>query len=236
MTAISPLHRHATRQRGPNLAVLAAISLALTAAGVLVPLALAGGSGYVSPFAPVADVTAYFHGNPGAVRVGAVLQFGAAVPLGIYAATLYARQLRLGVRVPGPAIGFFGGACAAVFLMSSALVNWVLSRPEVTSDPTLTHALSFLAFAAGGVAYVVGSGLPIAGVAVPGLILRLLPAWLAWTGLILAAVSEVSFLSLGLEPFQALLPLGRYGGLLWLLAVGILLPVRRAAANAPDRP
>jgi hypothetical protein len=138
------------------------------------------------------------------------------------------------VRVPGPAIGFFGGITAAIFLMLSAALGWVLSRPEITTDLTLTHALSFLAFITGGVAYVVGMGLLVAGIAVPALILRFVPRWLAWAGLVIAALSELSFFSLALEPLQYLLPIGRFGGLLWIVAVGFLLPRSRAAANRQE--
>ena len=99
----------------------------------------------------------------------------------------------------------------------------------------LTHALSFLAFIVGGVGYVVGMGLLVAGIAVPALILRFIPRWLAWTGLVIAALSELTFLSMAIEPLQFLLPVGRFGGLLWLIAVGFLLPQNRAAANREER-
>ncbi|XAS69117.1 hypothetical protein V3C33_07630 [Micrococcaceae bacterium Sec5.7] len=223
------------RSGGPNPGILAVVSLGLTVAGLVTSAVMTGGQTFVSPFSAAAQVAAYFQENPDAVRLASTIQFGSAVPLGIYAATVYARQLRLGVRVPGPAIGFFGGMTAAVFLMLSALVGWLLSRPEITTDVTLTHALSFLAFIAGGVGYVVGMGLLIAGIAVPALILGLVPRWLAWTGLVIAALSELSFLSMAIEPVQFLLPIGRFGGLLWLVAAGFLLPQNRAAANREPR-
>ena len=47
----------------------------------------------------------------------------------------------------------------------------------------LTHALNFFSFITGSVGFVLGIGLLVAGIAVPALILRLLPRWLAWTGL-----------------------------------------------------
>ena len=73
----------------------------------------------------------------------------------------------------------------------------------------------------------------VAGIAVPALILGFVPRWLAWVGLIIAALSELSFLSLALEPLQFLLPIGRFSGLAWLVAVtvGFMLPRNRAAAN-----
>lgn len=235
MTDVSPQRTsHVARAGGPNPGILAAVSLGLTLGGLISSAILTGGQTFISPFSPAERVADFYHSNPDAVRLASLFQFGSAVPLGIFAATVYARQLRLGVRVPGPAIGFYGGITASVFLMFSALLGWVLSRPEITTDMTLTHALSFLAFITGGVAYVVGLGLLVAGIAVPALILRLVPRGLAWTGLVIAALSELSFLSLAIEPLQVLLPLGRFGGLLWLIAVGFLLPQNRAAANSPS--
>ena len=63
----------------------------------------------------------------------------------------------------------------------------------------------------------------------PALILGLVPRWIAWTGLLIALLSELCFLSMTIEPFQYLLPIGRFAGLLWLIAVGFLLPRNRAA-------
>ncbi|MDQ0031790.1 hypothetical protein [Arthrobacter bambusae] len=224
-----------TRSGGPHPGILALISLAIFLASLIMSAILTGGQTFVSPFSPTRQVAAFFQQNVAAMRVGGMLQFGSAVPLGIYAATVYARQLRLGVRVPGPAIGFFGGISAAVFLMLSGSVTWLLSRPEITTDGTLTHALAFLVFITGGVGFVVGIGLLMAGMAVPALILGFMPRWLAWTGLVIAALSELSFLSMAIEPLQFLLPIGRFGGLLWLAAAGFVLPRTRAAANQAPR-
>ncbi|MCY7402742.1 MAG: hypothetical protein LH477_17635 [Nocardioides sp.] len=211
------------------------MSLVLTVAGLVASAIMTGGHTYVSPFSEATQVAEYDRQNPDTLRLASMIQFGSAVPLGIYAATVYSRQLRLGVRVPGPGIGFFGGITAAAFLMLSALMGWLLSRPEITTDVTLTHALAFLAFIAGGVGDVVGMGLLVAGIAVPALILGFVPRWLAWTGLVIAALSELSFLSMVIEPLQFLLPIGRFGGLLWLVAVGSLLPHHRSAANREAR-
>lgn len=219
------------RQGGPHPGILAAVSLGIYLLSLVLAGVLSGGRVYVSPFSPAGDVAQFYRDNVAAVRLQGMLLFGSAVPLGIFAATVYARQLRLGVRVPGPAIGYFGGIASSVFLMFCGLLTWLLSRPEVTADAVLAHALVFLAFATGGVGFVTGVGLLVAGLAVPSLLLRFIPRWLAWAGLVVAALSELSFLSLAVEPLQFLLPIGRFGGMLWLVAVGFLLPVNRAAAN-----
>jgi hypothetical protein len=217
------------RANGPNPGVLAAVSLSLTLASLAASAVLAGGKVYVSPFAPTGQIVGYYQQHGTAVRVSAALLFGSAVPLGIFAATAYTRLLRLGVRVPGPSIGFFGGITASVMLMLSAAASWILGRPELAGDAAVMRALSFLAFCSGGIGYVIGLGLLVAGLAVPALVLHLVPRWLGWAGLAIAAVSEVTFLSMMLDPLQVLLPVGRFGGLAWLVAVGFLLPTHRHA-------
>lgn len=220
------------RPDGPNLAALAIVH------GVLVILALglgallAGGHAYPSPLGTTSSVVGYFRDHATAARVTALLQFGAAVPLLIFAATAYARQLRLGLRVPGPIISLVGGIFASVLLALSALVMWVASFPEITADASLTHALALVAFAAGGVGFATGAGLLIAGLAVPALILRFVPRWIAVVGLLIAACGEVSFISMIATPVSVLIPVVRFGGLAWLIAIAFLLPTRRAAANS----
>lgn len=221
------------REGGPHPGIVALVALVLTVAGIGVAAALSGGAALGSPFVSSADVADRYQEYWLATRVNAWLQFGAAVPIGIFAATVYARQQRLGIRVPGPAIGLFGGIAASIMLMVSALVTWVLSRPEVTTDATLAHALNFLSFITGSVGFVTGIGLLVAGIAVPALILGQLPRWLAWIGLAIAFCAELSFVAMVAEPLQFLFPIGRFLGLIWLVAAGFLLPRTRAAANRP---
>jgi hypothetical protein len=218
---------HARGPTGPHPGVLALVSLGLTLGSLATSALLADGRAYLSPFGTTAEILGYYRQHELATRVAAMLLFGSAVPLGILAATAYTRLLRLGVRVPGPSIGFFGGVAASLMLMISAMAGWVLGRPEIGGDPGVLHALSFLSFLTGGVGFVVGLGLLVAGVAVPALVLRLVPRWLAWAGLVIAAVSELTFLAMAITPIQVLLPVGRYAGLLWLITVGFLLPARR---------
>jgi len=155
-----------------------------------------------------------------------VFAFAASVPLGIYAATVYARLLRLGVRVPGPNIGFFGGITASILLAVAGLTTWAQSR-AAGLPAAVSRLVNDLTFALGGVGFVGGLGLLMAGIAVPVVVLRLVPRWLGWIGLVLAALGEVSFLALLWSGFDALLPVTRFAGLLWLAMVGMLLPRNR---------
>jgi hypothetical protein len=102
-----------------------------------------------------------------------------------------------------------------------------LSRPEVNGDPALVRALYFLVFLTGGPAHVVALGLLLAGIAVPGLILGLLPRSVAWSGLAIAAVAELTTLVLVWPGLAVLLPIARLPGLVWLIVAGALLPLHR---------
>ncbi len=216
---------HARKQRGPHPGILATISLALTVAGIAVAGAMSGGDALASPYTH--DIVGRISGNHDAFQALAFFQFGAAVPLGILTATLYARQLTFGIRVPGPVIALVGGIVATTSLLLAAFVTFVESRPEVTGDAALTHALAFLAFVSGGPGYAVGIGLLVAGVAVPALIIGLVPRPLAALGLLIAVLAELSWFGLLAQPMQYLVPVARFGGGLWLVVVGFLLPVAR---------
>jgi hypothetical protein len=212
---------------GPNPGILGLVSLGLLV-GSLVSMEILSGDGTItSPFGTTADVSSYFVEHGFAVRFAAMLQLGSAIPLGIYAATVYARQQRLGIRVPGPSIGLFGGTAAAILLAVSATITWTQGQPEVSAQPELTHALAFLSFATGGFAHVLGLGLLVAGIAVPGMLLRLLPVPLTVIGLVIAGIAELSFLTMVIEPLQFLIPIGRFGSLVWLIVAGFMLPKTR---------
>lgn len=217
---------------GPPPGVLAVVFTSLFLAGLVVSTLLAGGHPFPSPFGATDTIAAYFRDHTDAVRILGALQFGAAIPLAIYAATVSSRLHRLGVRAPGATIALAGGLLAAAFLALSGLVTWVLSRPEVLGQPTLVRALQYLAYAAGGPGHVVPLGLLVAGVAVPGLLAGVLPRRLALAGLAVAAVCELATLALLVDGAAFLLPLGRFTALAWLIAAGFLLPRHRVRTRS----
>lgn len=215
---------------GPPPAPVAAVFAVLFIAGLVTSAALGGT--VPSVLADDTAIQAYFSTEHDAVLAGAVLQFGAAVPLAVFACAVHARLHRLGIRVAGVTIALAGGLLAAAFAALSALFQWTLSRPTTTSDPTVVRALHDLAFLTGGPAHVVALGLLLAGIAVPALIVGLLPRWLAVTGLVLAVVAEVSMLALLVPGFGVLLPVARFGGMAWLIAAAAVLPTSRVHRSA----
>jgi len=219
------------RHRGPNLAALSVVYTILFLASLSVTAIMTKGDHFPSPFIAPDLAQAFFAKNGNAVSIAAFLQFGAAVPLGIFTATVVSRLQFLGINVAGVFITLFGGFAASLSSAISAVVQWVLAQPGVASQTGPVTVLHLLAFATGGVGYVVPFGLLLAGVSVIAWFTRMLPHWLVWLGLVLAAIAELSSLSLIVTPAVYLLPVARFLGFVWIISTGFLLPRSRAEAQ-----
>src|SRR5262245_61582695 len=108
---------------------------------------------FPGPWESAQTIVAYFQSHPHAVLMCAFFQFGAAIPLGIFAATVVSRLRYLGVRAAGPTIALFGGVMTAINIALSALILWVMAYPGIADDPAVTKALYYLVFAIGGVGF-----------------------------------------------------------------------------------
>src|SRR5260370_4658106 len=106
MTTINiPDNRHA----GPNPGIVAIVYTLLFNAGLSPVISFTGGPHFPGPWESSDTIAAYFQGHPTAVLICAFLQFGSAIPLGIFTATMVSRLRFLGVRAAGPSIALFGG-------------------------------------------------------------------------------------------------------------------------------
>jgi hypothetical protein len=188
-------------------------------------IALGVGLGGVMPlpYGPAGAVAAYVRAEPVAIQVIATAVFASSVPLAIYAATAGARLRQIGAPRPAAAIALTGGTLAAGALGLTALLGWTLSRPEVSADATLVRAIYFLVFLVGSPGHLVALGLLVAGMAVPGRNLGVLPRPLAWTGLAIAALAELTTLVLVWPELGVILPIARVAALAWLVAAGLRL-------------
>ena len=157
---------------------------------------------------------------------------GRTVPIDRTSLAATQRLHALGARVAGPVIGLVGGVLAAASLLLSGLVAWTAAGAAPLGDAPLVRALSTLAFALGGVGFAVTSALLIAGVAIPGMILRLMPRGLAIAGLVVAVAGVLSLVSLLVPALAVLLPVARFGGVVWLVAVSLALPLSRPRRTA----
>jgi hypothetical protein len=179
---------------------------------------------FPGPWAPASEIAAFFQQRPNAALLCAFLQFGSAIPLGVFTATAVSRLEFLGVRAAGAKIALFGGFATAFMMMSNAAVLSSMVHPIVAHDIALTTALYYLSFVIGGPGYSVSFGLLMAGLSVPMFFRRLVPRWIPILGLVLALCGELSWLDLELPKALFLIPLTRFPGFVWIIAAGFAIP------------
>ncbi|MEB3983408.1 hypothetical protein OQ968_19330 [Mycobacterium sp. 663a-19] len=197
---------------------LGLLCIALLFGGLAIGVALGGLMPL--PYGPMGEVVAYVRAEPVALQVMAIAVFASSVPLAVYAATAGARLRRLGAAPPAAAIALAGGTLAAGALGLTGLLGWTLSRPEVGADAALVRAIYFLVFLVGSPGHLVAVGLLVAGMAVPGRALGLLPGPLAWAGLVIATLAGATTLVLAWPALGVILPIARVAALVWLVAAG----------------
>jgi hypothetical protein len=219
---------HETAHRSPPLGVLALVFAALYIASVVVALTMAGADPYPGPETSFGGFVGYSTEYPNAMHVVSFLQFSASIPLGLFAATIASRLLFHRVNVAGVHIALFGGVSASIMLAVSALAIWTTSQQGVVNSGAM-RAMEMLAFSAGGFGHVAMLGLLAAGVSMPSLAFRLMPAWLCWCGLAAAVICELSTFGLLLPGVSLLVPLGRYLAIAWLVGAGLMMPRARQA-------
>jgi hypothetical protein len=195
-TAIEPSEleknpRPRVRHASPPLGWVAMSFTLLTLAGVACVSLLASRPAFPTPYQPAGEIASYFRLHPSLVLACAFLQFGAAIPLGIFTASTVSRLRFLGVQAAGATIALFGGLAAAFDTAAGASVLWVAAHPAIAPDATLLQGLYYLAFAFGGPGYSVPLGILMAGISIPALVMKLVPKWIAVLGIVLAAIGEL---------------------------------------------
>jgi hypothetical protein len=219
--------RHPSPPLGP-----VAIVFTLLFCASLYPVTVFGGlPHFPGPWESAQTIAAFFQLRPGAAALCAFLQFGSAVPLGIYTATLVSWMRFLGVRAAGVHIALFGGFATAAAVFLSASIMWAMTQPGIAGDVMLTKALYFVSYALGGPGYSVPLGLLMAGASIPALMWRLTPRWIAILGLFLALCGELSWINLEVPSAVFLIPLTRFPGFIWMIAFGFALPSTKPARN-----
>lgn len=224
MNAPNPKNSSPLRHAGPPLGIVAVVFVTLFIAGLLPVTAVGGKPYFPGPGASPDTIATFFRGRPAAVLLLAFLQFGAAIPLGIFTASA-ASQLRfLGVRAAGANIAMFGGLATSINMMACSSLLWTMTYPAVSHDSSLIQALYRFSFGLGGPGFSVPFGLLLAGISVTAGFRKLLPNWLVVTGIIIAAIGELSWFEIVFPKFLPLIPLTRFPGYIWLIAAGFALP------------
>jgi hypothetical protein len=223
---------HANKHQGPNLGILAIVFMVLFNTGLYFVISFTEGAPHFPNPRDSAEVIAtYFQGHPRAVLLCAFFQFGSAIPLGLFTATVVSRLRFLCVKAAGTHIALFGGLMTTFNLALSALVLWVMAYPGIAQEVPALRALYYIVFAVGGVGYSVPLGLLFAGISIPSGFFKLLPKWLVAFGLLLAVVGELSWFSLVFPQVVFLIPLTRFPGFIWLIIAGFMLPKGAGVAN-----
>jgi hypothetical protein len=132
------------RHPRPHLGAVATVFTILFLAG-LYPVTIFGGQPYFpGPWESGETIATFFRSRPTAALLCSSFHFGAAVALGIFAATVVSQLRFLGARVAGTYIALFGGFATAFNMGASASILWVMARPGIAQDSTLMQALYYL--------------------------------------------------------------------------------------------
>jgi hypothetical protein len=159
------------------------------------------------------------------------LQTGATVCLGLFTAVVVSRLHFLGVRAAGAHIALFGGFLTVFNGMAAGFATWALIHPAVAANPSMLLGLFYFSFALGGPGFSIPMGLLMAGVSVTAGMHKLLPKWIAVLGVILAAAGELSVFNFLNPKLLFLIPLTRFPGFIWIVAVGFAMPNSRSAES-----
>jgi hypothetical protein len=232
----TPVQHHA----GPPLALLAILYTVLFIAGLYPVTVFAGMPNWPGPWEPASVIVQYFQMHATPVLICMFLQFGAMICLGLFTATVVSRMQFLGVRAAGSWIALFGGFLTVFNSITAGLILWTMIRPAVAQSPSVLLGLYYLGYAFGGPGFSIPMGLLMAGISIPAAFMKLLPRWIIILGLVLAVAGELSWLYFFSPKVLFLIPLTRFPGFVWIIAVGFALPKIRSSAvtrsgEAPTR-
>lgn len=229
MTSTTP-HMVSTmnvKHPGPPLWLLAILYTVLFMAG-LFPVTMYGGMPYwPGPWETPAVITTFFQTQTSRVLTCIFLQTGAMICLGLFTAVVVSRLQFLGVRAAGVTIALFGGFLCVFDSLAGAFTAWTMIRPAVAANPTILVTLNYLSYAFGGPGFSIPMGLLMAGVSLSAGLSKLIPKWIMILGLFLAACGELSVFHLISPQLLFLIPLTRFPGFIWIIAVSLALPSHR---------
>ncbi|MCU1311190.1 MAG: hypothetical protein JWO20_2315 [Candidatus Angelobacter sp.] len=218
-----PIQNTPARFQGPNSGIVATVFVVLFFAGLMPVTAFGGMPYFPGPTASVNGMVAFFSQRQGGTLLCAFLQFGSAVPLGIFTMSIVARLKFLGVRAAGADIALFGGLATAMGVVTSSCFLWAMTYPGISQDANLLQAFYRVSFGLGGLGYSVFFGLLAAGVSVTAGLYKLLPKWIVILGLVVAVAGELSWFEMLNVKLLPLIPLTRFPGFVWMIAAGFSL-------------
>lgn len=211
------------RYLGPHPGILAIVYIVLFMASIILFSVFAHGATFPSPFSDLGKFQQLVKDFPAALKANALLQVASAMPLGIFTAAIVSKTRSLGVMAAGPNLALFGGITASLFVSLSGVSSWIIAQPGVIENVEIVRVLRLLGFATGGITHAMALGLLMAGIAVPCLLRKYTPAWMAWLGIILGFLAQLSMFGLVLDSAFILLPIVRFGSYIWMVSTGFSL-------------
>ncbi len=227
-----PVQNTPARFRGPHSGIVATVFVVLFLSGLMPVTAFGGMPYFPGPTASVNEMVAFFSQRQAGTLLCAFLQFGSAVPLGIFTVSMVARLKFFGVKAAGADIALFGGLTTAMLLVISSSFLWAMTDPGIAQDASLLHALYRVSFGLGGPGYAVFFGLLAAGISITAGLSKLLPKWITVLGLVVAVAGELSWFEMVNVKLLPLIPLTRFPGFVWMIAAGFSLSKLRTERNA----
>ncbi|MDT0468450.1 hypothetical protein [Streptomyces gibsoniae] len=112
---------------------------------------------------------------------------------------------------------------AGTLLLLSASTSWVLAQIGSQAELSTYRAVSDLSFITGAGPAIAALGTAVFLVAATGRASDALPAWLAWSGMAIGVAGVLSMSSLVTEGGSAFIPIGRFLGFAWFVALSVLL-------------
>jgi hypothetical protein len=218
--------------KGPHPGMLAVLYTVLFCAGLYPVTNLYKEPYWPGPWESASTIVPFFQTQGSRVLLCMFLQLGAFICLGLCVAAIVSRLHFLGARAAGVYIALFGGFLVVFDAMAGTMATWAMIHPSVAPHSDVVIALYYLGYGLGGPGFSIPMGLLMAGVSVTAAFMKILPKWLIVLGLILAAAGELSWLHLIVYPrLLFLIPLTRFPGFIWIIAVGFLLPRTRHPAS-----
>ena len=112
---------------------------------------------------------------------------------------------------------------AAVLLITSALLGFVLALAAGGLGLDLVGVLRQINFLTGGTLHVASLGMFVGAASIAARRVKALPRWICWLGIVTAALTLPSLASLAWFPATFLIPLGRLLSFVWCIAASIVL-------------
>ena len=110
------------RRRSPPLGFAARTHTVLFCVALYPVTAFGGEPNFPGPYESAQTLLAFFQARPAALLLCAFLQFGPAIPLGIFTASAVSWLRFLGVGAAGADIALFGGFATSFLIMANARV------------------------------------------------------------------------------------------------------------------